>query len=108
MYDVIVVGLGPAGATAAAEVARAGWSVLALEWKPIPRYKVCGGGLSARIDTLLDPSYRDLIEASIHTVRFQHSNAQSFLLRSSDPIAYMVMRDRFDAHLVRRAQVVGV
>src|SRR5438445_227283 len=108
MYDVIVVGLGPAGATVAADLGRAGLSVLALEWKPIPRYKVCGGGLSARIDALLDPGYRDLIEATTHTVRFQHPHAHPFHLRSSEPIAYMVMRDRFDAHLARKAQEAGV
>ena len=45
-YDALVVGMGPAGATAAYELSRAGLSVLAIEKQTHPRYKVCGGGLS--------------------------------------------------------------
>src|SRR6185503_1964066 len=97
MYDVIVVGMGPAGAISAAGLGQAGMSVLGLEWKALPRYKVCGGALSTRIDPLLDRGYRDTIEATIHTVRFQFAGTMSFEVPSADPIAYMVMRDRFDA-----------
>ena len=108
MYDVIVVGMGPAGATAAGELSRAGFSVLGLEWKTMPRYKVCGGGLSARLDALLDPDYRSTIEDTIYSVRFQFAGMESFRVTSPDPIAYMVMRDRFDAELVRQARTRGV
>jgi geranylgeranyl reductase family protein len=107
MYDVIVVGMGPAGAVSAARLGRAGMSVLAFEWKALPRYKVCGGGLSARIDPLLEPGYRDTIEATIHTVRFQFVGTSPFEVTSPDPIAYMVMRDRFDAALVQSARANG-
>src|SRR5713226_1465540 len=108
MYDAIVVGLGPAGAVTAAELARAGLSVLGLEWKAVPRYKVCGGGLSARIDRLLEPDFHPLIEDTIHAVRFQFAGTESFEVTSHEPIAFMVMRDRFDAHLVRKAEARGV
>lgn len=107
MYDVIVVGMGPGGAAAATELARAGFSVLGLEGKTHPRYKVCGGGLSARIDRLLQPDYRTVVEATIHRVRFQFAGAEAFEIASSDPIAYMVMRARFDAYLVRKAREAG-
>ena len=108
MYDAIVVGLGPAGAVTAAELARAGLSVLGLEWKAVPRYKVCGGGLSARIDRLLEPDFHPLIEDTIHAVRFRFAGTESFEVVSREPIAFMVMRDRFDAHLVRKAEARGV
>jgi len=54
-YDVIVVGLGPAGASAARELSKKGVSVLALEKQKHPRYKPCGGGLAARIENILEP-----------------------------------------------------
>jgi len=104
MHDVIVVGMGPGGATAATHLARAGFSVLGLEGKAHPRYKVCGGGLSARIDRLLDPGYRTVVEDTIHRVRFQFAGAEAFEIASPDPIAYMVMRARFDAYLARKAR----
>ena len=46
--DVIVVGAGPGGSTAAAHLARAGVDVLLLEKTTFPREKVCGDGLTPR------------------------------------------------------------
>ncbi|GII98788.1 geranylgeranyl reductase family protein [Sediminihabitans luteus] len=46
--DVIVVGAGPAGSTAAHYCAAAGLSVLLLEKAEFPRDKICGDGLTPR------------------------------------------------------------
>lgn len=46
--DVIVVGAGPAGSTAAYHLAQAGLDVLLLEKTSFPREKVCGDGLTPR------------------------------------------------------------
>ena len=46
--DVIVVGAGPAGSTAATYLARSGVDVLLLEKSTFPREKVCGDGLTPR------------------------------------------------------------
>ncbi len=45
-YDAIVVGGGPAGTTAAALLAQAGWRIALIEKTPFPRRKVCGEFIS--------------------------------------------------------------
>jgi geranylgeranyl reductase family protein len=45
LWDVLIVGAGPAGAAAAAQIARFGHTTLLLDRHPFPREKVCGDGL---------------------------------------------------------------
>jgi geranylgeranyl reductase family protein len=106
-YDVVIVGMGPAGAVAAYELSRAGLSVLAIDKQTHPRYKVCGGGLSVRIEQLLDPGFKSVVEDTIFGFQFLYRGEESVTIESPSPIAYMVMRDRFDHHLVQQARRVG-
>lgn len=106
-YDALVVGMGPAGATAAYQLSKAGLSVLGLDKATHPRYKVCGGGLSARIDRILEEDYKSVVEHTVYGIQFSYRGADPFCLDSSSPIAYMVMRDRFDHFLLEKARRVG-
>ena len=107
VYDTLVVGMGPAGATVAYQLSRAGLSVLGLDKATHPRYKVCGGGLSARIDRILEDDYKSVVEHTIYGIQFSYRGTDPFFLDSSSPIAYMVMRDRFDHFLLEKARRVG-
>ena len=53
-FDVAVIGAGPAGASAAILLARAGWSVALVERQRFPRRKVCGECIAASNLPLLD------------------------------------------------------
>src|SRR3989449_5560289 len=62
MFDVAVVGAGPAGATAALTLARRGLNVALLEKETLPRYKTCGGALVGRALALLPPDVQPVLE----------------------------------------------
>ncbi|HEY6213927.1 MAG TPA: FAD-dependent oxidoreductase, partial [Vicinamibacterales bacterium] len=47
--EVVIVGAGPAGATAARALASAGVRVTLLDRARFPRNKPCGGGISLRV-----------------------------------------------------------
>jgi len=54
MYDVAIVGAGPGGSTAAAELARRGLKILLLDKADFPRDKTCGDALTPRAVRMLD------------------------------------------------------
>jgi flavin-dependent dehydrogenase len=53
IFDVAIIGGGPAGATAGGLLARAGFKVLLCEGKPFPREKVCGEFMGTRVRSVL-------------------------------------------------------
>ena len=57
MYDVIVIGSGPSGSTAAKFLAEEGYSVLILERMKLPRYKSCSGCLIKKSMDLVKQYY---------------------------------------------------
>jgi flavin-dependent dehydrogenase len=63
MYDVIVVGAGPAGSTAAKKCAEQGLKTLILEKRGLPRDKVCSGMIMGPLaHTLLKEEFGDIPE----------------------------------------------
>jgi geranylgeranyl reductase family protein len=102
-YDVIIVGAGPGGATAARFCAKAGLKTLIIEKERLPRYKPCGGCLSTKTVHLLGFDLSPVIENTIYGAKFTYCSKDPFFIESKDPIAFLVMRDRFDELLVKEA-----
>jgi geranylgeranyl reductase family protein len=106
-YDVIVVGGGPGGSTAARFCAKAGLKILLIEKERLPRYKPCGGCLSTKTVHLLGFDLSPVVENTIYGAKFTYRSKDPFFIESKDPIAFLVMRDRFDHFLIDKALEVG-
>ncbi len=106
--DVIVVGSGPAGSTAARTIAESGASVLLLDRARFPRDKPCGGGVTIRCANLLPFSIDPVVEDVITAARLRIRGRREVTKRTDEPITYMTQRRRLDAFLAERAQESGV
>jgi geranylgeranyl reductase family protein len=105
LYDVAIVGAGPAGSTAAKFLSEQGVRTLLLEKSTFPRDKPCGGGLQMRVlhrfkyieeNNLID-SYSTTFQ--IHTSSMTHH----LEFHHTKPLQAMVLRKRFDEGLVNLA-----
>jgi flavin-dependent dehydrogenase len=107
---VIVVGAGPAGATAARALARAGVTVLLLDRSHFPRNKPCGGGISFRILKRFPYLESELGRIPSHTLAslyLEGPDGESTVVHSDGPAALMVRRVEFDGLLVDLAREAG-
>lgn len=113
--EVIVVGAGPAGSTAATYLARAGIDVLLLEKSLFPREKVCGDGLTPRgVKQLIDLGIDTREEAGwLHNRGLRVVGGGVTLeldwpdLASFPPYGVVRPRQDFDELLARNAQRAG-
>lgn len=108
IFDVIVVGAGPAGSMAARRCTEQGLTTILIEKERIPRPKLCAGAVSLKAIRLIPrgiPSH--LNEESIQGFRFFSPKLRSIEIASQEPLAMSVSRDRFDAFLVSLAVDCG-
>ncbi|MGC1525012.1 MAG: geranylgeranyl reductase family protein [Phormidesmis sp.] len=106
LYDCIVVGAGPAGASAAYHLSKQGHSVLLLEKASLPRYKPCGGGVSPQVAQWFDFDFEPVISQKVTHARYTWNKGDAIEVALDRPI-WMVRRNEFDHYLVQQAQRVG-
>ena len=118
-YDVIVIGGGPAGATAATLIAQKGHRVLLLERMRFPRFKIGESLMPATYWTLQRLGVLEKMKASPfvpkHSVQFSNPTgkfSRPFYFAETDPhessVTWQVLRSEFDAMLLDNAREHGV
>lgn len=107
-YDCIVVGAGPAGATAARRLALNGLKTLLIEKEALPRYKPCGGATTPAIAQILDIDHLMAVERVVRGVTFFSRDEQEDCTFYPDSMkVQMVSRADFDMRLIEAAVSAG-
>jgi flavin-dependent dehydrogenase len=112
MYDLIVVGGGPAGSSAAITCARSSARVLLLERGRFPRHKVCGEFISAEsldlLFNLLGPRREQLFADAVRIPRARVFLDGGAIEAPVDPLAASIARLELDDALWESAEQCGV
>ncbi len=108
MYDLIIVGGGPSGASSGRIAGKKGLKTLLIEKEIFPRYKACGGALSEHAISYLDfeiPMY--IRERDIFGARIQFKG--SIIEKHKEyRIAIIVTRSLLDDYLIGKAKETGI
>ncbi|TWE10190.1 geranylgeranyl reductase family protein [Rudaeicoccus suwonensis] len=107
LYDVAVVGAGPAGSSAARVAAEAGARVLLLDRAHFPRYKTCGGGLIGPTLGALPPGFEVPVEQEVRRASFTLRGGSYAERDAGERILSLVNRADFDAALLDAAKHAG-
>jgi len=111
MYDVIVVGAGPAGSTAAKILAEKGYRTLLIEKFKMPRYKSCSGILIKKTMDLTELYFGERIPMSVtcepadnRGMVFTNDKGKEYRFEQE---GLNVWRSLFDHWLVKKAEESG-
>src|SRR5207253_9501154 len=115
IFDVAVIGGGPAGSVCAAFCAASGLSVVLIEREKFPREKVCGDCLNPECWPVLRrlgiaERVRELPHGILDTVEFIAIGGRKIVvaLPSGEESEIAIKRSLFDALLLARARELGV
>lgn len=103
IYDVAIVGAGPAGSSLALRLSRLGMDVIVFDKDVFPRKKLCGGGLPAKIFDILPLDINSQITNTVSKVNLSWKLKTDFLGAYDKPLIYTVNRFYFDEFIIHEA-----
>ena len=106
-YDVIVLGAGPGGSTAALRLAQHGARVLLVDRERFPRSKPCGGGVLIAAAARLPFSLHSVSQRVVYGFRVTYKRDAGFAHTYPEPLAIMTRRRDLDTFLASQAVTAG-
>jgi geranylgeranyl reductase family protein len=107
LFDIAIIGAGPAGASSAYHSNKFGLSTILFEKETLPRHKACGGAVALHVQEILDFSISPVVERKISKMFISIGLKKYFISDFKRPFVYMVMRDKFDYYLIEQAKNTG-
>ena len=107
VWDVAVIGAGPAGAMAALAAVSRRQRVVVLERSQIPRHKTCAGGLVGASMRALPAGLEPPVQATVTSFTFSLRGRPGPTKTAEVPLVRTVRRDEFDAMLIDAAVAAG-
>lgn len=107
MYDLLVIGGGPAGATCARRAALNGLDVILIEKENYPRTKPCGGALGPQTVKILDFDYSHIVEREFQAAKIHRPSGKCSVLTLDDVKGQLIQRSAFDSFLIDKAKEAG-
>ncbi|MBC8506939.1 MAG: NAD(P)/FAD-dependent oxidoreductase [Chloroflexi bacterium] len=107
LFDVLIIGGGPAGSALAYALKDSGLSIAILDKKQFPRSKVCAGWVSPEVMRLLAIDLHDYAKGrvlqEIHGFRLGLSGqGTQRVVYPGKPVSYAIRRIEFDHYLLQR------
>ncbi|WP_320674323.1 geranylgeranyl reductase family protein [Prochlorococcus sp. MIT 1341] len=106
--DVLIIGGGAAGASAAFHLAKAGHKVTVIEKKSTNTIKACGGGMAASVQRLFPFDLSPAVDEVINKVEFSWCLDDRVVadLAETSPF-WIVRREMLDCYLMNQASLEG-
>lgn len=106
-FDVVVVGAGPAGSSAAYDLASAGVRVALLDRFHFPRAKACGGALTAKAVMAIRFSIAPVVRAVVRDFGAGRELERFAVFEGSSSIGVTTVRSELDAFLLEKSIEAG-
>lgn len=107
-FDVIIVGAGPGGSSAAYFLSQKGIKALLVDQARFPRDKPCGGEISTHILEKHPHLYKFMDQPMKKAICHYKAPKYDISISTDQPIAYFVRRIEFDNHLFQLAKSQNV
>lgn len=107
MFDVAIIGAGPAGTAAAFILLEKGLKVLLLDKYEFPRKKACAGGITPKAYHLFPYDIFPVIKRECRAVKITPPGSNPFRIMDENTLCHMTKREDLDLFSLRRVMEKG-